>query len=73
MISKLGEFATDGLRDPYEVFAPLMKVVMELRAKIRAAKQYDLADLLRDELGRIGIEIRDTRDGQEWVLNDPAD
>jgi uncharacterized protein YcaQ len=73
MISKLGEFATDGLRDPYEVFAPLMKVVMELRAKIRAAKQYDLADLLRDELGRIGIEIRDTRDGQEWVLNDSAD
>jgi cysteinyl-tRNA synthetase len=46
---------------------------MELRAKIRAAKQYDLADLLRDELGHIGIEIRDTRDGQEWVLNDSAD
>jgi hypothetical protein len=73
LISRLGEFSTHGLRDRSEVFAPLMNVVTELRAVIRSEKQYELADLLRDELTKIGIEIRDTRDGQQWQFIDAAD
>ncbi len=73
MIVRLGTAATDGLRDPRDVIAPVVGVVLALRTAVREEKRYDLSDLLRDELAAIGIEVRDTPDGVEWVLHDAAD
>jgi cysteinyl-tRNA synthetase len=39
-----------------------------MRAVARAEKRYDLSDLVRDRLLAAGVEVRDTKDGVEWVL-----
>jgi cysteinyl-tRNA synthetase len=59
-----------GLRDPREVVAPLMTVLLDLRARVRADKRFDLSDLIRDHLAAINIEVRDTAEGAVWVLGD---
>ncbi|MEA4883561.1 MAG: cysteine--tRNA ligase [Clostridia bacterium] len=46
----------------------LMELIMQVRAKARAAKQYELSDMIRDGLGDLGIVIEDTRDGARWKL-----
>ena len=68
MISKLGEVATGGLRDPRTVAEPFVNGFLAVRAVVRAEKRFDLSDLVRDQLLAAGIEVRDTKDGVEWVL-----
>ncbi len=68
MIVRLGEVAAVGARDPRSVIAPYVEAVLAGRVAARAAKQYDLADELRDSLVSTGLEVRDTPDGSEWLL-----
>jgi len=70
MITRLADIAVNGLRDPRESLAPVMDVVLDLRARVRADKRFDLSDVLRDRLTEIGIEVRDTPDGPSWNLRD---
>jgi len=70
MIVRLGEAAVSGLADPRESISPVMSVMIDLRSAVRADKRYDLSDLIRDRLGEVGIEVRDTPSGPEWVLRD---
>lgn len=68
MIVRLGDVAVKGLVDPRSVIDPFMTLVLELRAIVRADKRYDLSDLIRDRLGALSIEVRDTPSGVEWDL-----
>ena len=68
MISKLGEIAINGLRDPRSVVAPFVNGLLAVRASVRSEKRFDLSDLVRDQLLAAGVEVRDTKDGVEWVL-----
>ncbi|MFM7044087.1 MAG: hypothetical protein ACKOYG_00845 [Ilumatobacteraceae bacterium] len=68
MIVRLGEVSARGLVDPRAVVAPVVDVALAARREVRAAKRYDLSDLIRDGLAAAGIEVRDTPDGQEWDL-----
>jgi len=68
MISKLGEIAINGLRDPRSVVAPFVNGLLAVRASVRGEKRFDLSDLVRDQLLAAGVEVRDTKDGVEWVL-----
>ena len=68
MISKLGEVASGGLRDPRAVAEPFVNGFLAVRSVVRAEKRFDLSDLVRDQLLVAGIEVRDTKDGVEWVL-----
>ena len=70
MITKLAAVARDGLRDPRELVAPYMEVLLDMRARVRADKRFDLSDLLRDRLAAINVEVRDTPEGAVWVLGD---
>lgn len=72
MIVRLGEVSARGIGDPRDALAPLMAVVLGVRTEVRAAKRYDLSDLIRDGLAAAGIEVRDTPDGPTWDLR-PAD
>ncbi len=47
--------------------APFIELLMRLRGELRAAKQYALADLVRDGLAELGIELRDGAEGTGWV------
>ena len=46
----------------------LMQLVLKLRANTKANKDFDTADLIRDELNKAGIEIKDSREGSSWEL-----
>ena len=70
MITRLADLAVNGLRDPRESLAPVMNVLLDLRARVRADKRFDLSDVLRDRLTEIGIEVRDTPAGPSWNLRD---
>ena len=68
MISRLGDAAVSGVRDPRGVVAPYVEAMLTVRATVRAEKRYDLSDVLRDAFVNIGIEVRDTPTGVEWDL-----
>lgn len=70
MISRLGDSSRAGLRDPREVVAPWVETMLSIRATVRAEKRYDLSDVIRDAFATLGVEVRDTPDGVEWVLGD---
>jgi len=68
LVHRLGEAASQGLRDPKELLAPLVDRLIVLRAELRTERAYALADRLRDHLIAAGIELRDTADGTAWTL-----
>jgi len=70
MITRLAGAASSGLADPREVVGPYMDVLLTLRSQVRADKRFDLSDVIRDRLAAIGVEVRDTPSGAEWVLRD---
>ncbi len=72
MISRLGTVATGGLRDEREVLGPVVEAALNARAVARTEKAFAVSDALRDGLTAAGIEVRDTEDGVEWLVVDPA-
>jgi hypothetical protein len=71
MIVKLGTAATGGLADPRERVAPYVEALLAIRKIVRAEKRFDLSDIVRDALALAHIEVRDTPDGVEWLLQVP--
>ena len=71
MIVKLGTAATGGLADPRERVAPYVEALLSIRKIVRAEKRFDLSDIVRDALALAHIEVRDTPDGVEWLLQVP--
>jgi cysteinyl-tRNA synthetase len=47
---------------------PLVNFLIELREKARENKNWKEADLIRDRLQEIGIEVLDTPRGTEWEI-----
>ena len=52
-----------------EAYAKVMDMVLELRAKAKADKDWATSDRIRDELAAAGFEVKDTKDGCVWKLN----
>jgi cyanophycinase-like exopeptidase len=68
MVVRLGELAEAGA-DPRGQVAPIVELLLELRASARAAGDFATSDLVRDRLAGAGIEVRDTPDGVDWQLH----
>lgn len=47
---------------------PLMELLIELRQELRAQKNYQLADTIRDKLQVMGVVLEDTPQGTRWKL-----
>jgi hypothetical protein len=73
LVVRLGDVAAVGVRDPREAVRPYVEALLELRERAREVRDYGLSDLVRDRLITAGIEVRDTPDGAEWFLAQPAD
>ena len=59
-----------GTNDEREAaFGKVMDMVLELRAKAKANKDWATSDQIRDELAAAGFEVKDTKDGVTWKLN----
>ena len=52
-----------------ESFGKAVGLLLELRAKAKAAKDWATSDQIRDELASFGFEVKDTKDGATWKLN----
>jgi cysteinyl-tRNA synthetase len=48
--------------------APFIDLLLELRTKLRTAKQYALADEVRNRLTDLGVVVEDTREGSTWRM-----
>ena len=46
--------------------APFIDLLVAVRAELRAAKQWQLSDRVRDGLLELGIEIKDGPEGTVW-------
>ena len=53
----------------YEAFAKAVDMLLDLRAQAKANKDWATSDKIRDELAKLGFEIKDGKDGTEWRLN----
>ena len=71
MIVRLGELARTGARPPEEVVGGYVDALLGERAAAREDRRFGDADRIRDLLVGLGVEVRDTRDGTEWVLLSP--
>ena len=49
-----------------ELVESLMKIILSLRQEARAAKNWSVADKIRDELKKSGIMVEDTPQGATW-------
>jgi cysteinyl-tRNA synthetase len=49
-----------------ELVEELLELLLDVRGKARAQEQWELADLIRDELQTLGIVLEDTSDGTRW-------
>lgn len=67
LISQLVTLAERGRDDLIEP-GPLVESVLEARRAARDAKQFDLADRLRDALVDTGVEVNDGPSGTTWSL-----
>jgi cysteinyl-tRNA synthetase len=45
---------------------PFVDLLVDVRRELRAAKQFQLADLVRNRLGELGIALEDTPQGTTW-------
>ena len=48
----------------------VMQIVLELRAKAKQEKDWPTADLIRDELKKLNIEVKDSSEGSCWEIKE---
>lgn len=67
LLSRIKRLADMSKSDDAFDEAPIVDLVLELRAALREAKRYDLADRARSVLEELGFEIADTPQGSTWT------
>ena len=72
LILRLGQSATGGLADPADQLRPLVQPLLSIRARLRARRDYETADEVRDALAAAGVELKDTAAGADWSLRTGA-
>ena len=50
-------------------YAQAIDLLLDLRAKAKAAKDWTTSDKIRDDLASFGFEVKDTKEGATWKLN----
>ena len=65
----LKEADAGGSKEREEAFGKVVDMVLDLRAKAKAAKDWATSDRIRDELAAAGFEVNDTKDGSVWRLD----
>jgi cysteinyl-tRNA synthetase len=53
----------------YESFAKAIDMLLEIRMQAKQNKDWATSDKIRNELTALGFEIKDTKNGFEWKLN----
>lgn len=51
-----------------DILERVMNVVIDLRSKARADKNYEMSDLIRDRLQEANITLKDSKEGTKWII-----
>jgi cysteinyl-tRNA synthetase len=51
-----------------EALSKVMELIIDIRAKVKADKNFELSDKIRDKLTDAGIQIKDTKEGTAWKI-----
>ncbi len=68
LASVLGLELTESDEDAGASAGPFIQLLVDLRSDLRAARQFDQADRIRDELTNLGVTLEDNPSGTEWTL-----
>lgn len=47
----------------------LMSIILMIRQNVRGKKDFETSDKIRDELNKLNISIKDTKEGASWEIN----
>mgnify|MGYP000067781710 CR=1 FL=1 len=72
MIVQLGLRLAEVPGDTPSALAPLVEALLEVRERLRSARQWELADFIRDRIGQVGIVVEDTPQGARWRFDGEA-
>jgi cysteinyl-tRNA synthetase len=67
LAARLGFTPLDDLPDP-AAFRPVLDLLLDLRERARAARDFAAADAIRDRLAQAGIRVEDRPGGPRWHL-----
>ena len=59
---------SDKKSDESDLTSELMKLILKLRTNAKKKKDFDTADIIREELNKSGILIKDSREGTNWEI-----
>ncbi len=65
---KVDNGASDGGAGNMKPFEDAVELLLEMRSKAKAEKDWATSDLIRDRLAAIGFDVKDTKNGFEWSL-----
>jgi len=51
-----------------KITGELMELILQLRFDAKAQRDFNTADRIREDLGRLGITIKDRKDGADWEI-----
>ena len=72
MIVQLGLRFDELPKDIPSLLTPLMNLLLEVRGRLRSAKQWELSDFIRDRLAQAGVVVEDSPEGPQWHLQPDA-
>jgi cysteinyl-tRNA synthetase len=64
----LGLKDESGLGNNQELISGLVALLNKIRLSSRTKKDFETSDQIRSELAKLGVEIKDTKDGFEWSI-----
>ena len=56
-------------RDDEKLTGDLVNVILNLRQDAKTRKEWGVSDKIRDELNKLGITIKDRKDGTDWEID----
>ena len=65
----LGIRAEEKSEDSGRLSAGLMELVIDLRREAKEARNFGTADHIREELRKLGISLKDHKEGTDWEIN----
>jgi cysteinyl-tRNA synthetase len=63
------KWKAEGNNEREEAFSKTVDLLLKIRSEAKAKKDWATSDEIRDELSKLGFEVKDTKDGANWKLN----
>ncbi len=69
LVARVGALAAAPHVDVTATVRPYVELLLQLRQTARGERRFADADAIRDQLERLGVEVRDTAEGATWELS----